>query len=202
MFSIWFSDKPDMPELIKRCIESQRAAAQASGYRYALFTLDTIPPAGRPKYFQECVDAKKWAKAADFARIGLLYAGGGIYLDADVEMLPGKNFDDMLHHQIFCGKEENNFSSNAIIGAHMEYPMLKKYLDTVEANFIGSGDLVFQPGMFLWTEMIEQAARLDASVKIYPPEYFLPYNHHIDRLLITENSRCIHHFSKSWLPKL
>lgn len=185
IITIWLNDNPVMPELIGRCI----ATHKLEGYDHHLITLENyehIP------YVDECIKHKKWAKAADYLRAWYLYQEGGIYLDADCEVL--KPFDDLLDAPMFVGEEENGFVSNAIIGSVSGHPILEDFLTKVASNFIPSGDLVFQAGMFLWTEIIKYSA----EVKIYPPEYFLPFNHHNGTLKVTDKSYTIHHFAKSW----
>lgn len=193
IFTIWLSESPARPELIEKCIKTH----DLEGYEHRLIELDqakAIAEVHGKRYLKECLETKQWAKAADYLRIWLLAFSGGVYLDADVEILDGKNFDAFLADEIFCGEEENGFVSNAIIGSIPSHPILLDYLGKVDRNFIGSGDLVFQPGMFLWTEIVKE----DPRVNIYAPDYFLPYNHHLDRLALTERSITVHHFSRSW----
>ncbi len=192
IWTIWVGDA-EIPAWVQDCIKTH----WLEGYEHRFINSENCY---KNKYVTECLEAKKWAKAADYLRIYYLYNHGGIYLDSDVTVLPGKNFDAFLGDIIFCGKEENEFASNAIIGAEEGHPMLAEYLRIVETNFIGSGDLVFQPGMYLWTELTK-FSKYTPEVTIYPPGYFLPFNHHMNRLLLTDNSVCIHHFNKSWVPK-
>lgn len=195
---IWLSDAEKLPELIEKCVRSQAKFAMRHDYALELINLETLPAffEKMPRYLQECIDAKRWAKAVDYARAYILHQQGGIYLDADVEIPDdSKGFDDLLHLPMFVSTEENGFISNAVIGSEPGHEILKDFLGKVDRNFIGSGDLVFQPGMYLWTEIVRYSAR----VEIFAPEYFLPYNHHTDTLKVTENTRTIHHFSKSWL---
>lgn len=191
IWTIWLGN--EMPDKIKECISTQTL----DGYKHTLLDNQYIDNMSwfysGIKYFRECYESKKWAKAADFLRMFILEQEGGIYLDADVKVL--KPFDDLLNQDMFVGAEENGFVSNAIVGSIPKHPILTDYLGKVERNFIGSGDLVFQPGMFLWTEIV----RYSTDVTIYPPEYFLPYNHHMDRLLVTDNTYTIHYFNKSWV---
>lgn len=187
IFTIWLNESDVLPELEQRCIKTH----DLPGYDHQIITLKNC--FRNTHYIQECLSAKNWAKATDYLRMWYLRRSGGIYLDADVEVL--KPFDPLLKDAIFVGREENNFISNAIIGSVGGHHTLSDYLGKVERNFIGSGDLIFQPGMFLWTEIVHYTP----EVKIYPPEYFLPYNHHNNKLNLTPNSYCIHHFSKSWV---
>lgn len=188
IITIWLNDKPGYPELIDKCIKTH----DLPGYEHKLYTLENCD---KPPYVAECIKFGLWAKAADYLRMWYLFHEGGIYLDADVEMIAGKDFDDLLEQEMFVGEEENGFVSNAIVGAVPGHPILEKYLKTVDENFIPRGNLVYQPGMFLWTEIV----RYSTGVQIYKPEVFLPYNHHLDRTVLTANSRCIHHFAKSWV---
>lgn len=195
IFSIWLNPK-DPPELIQRCL----ATHKQPGFEHVLITLENYE---KLKYVKDCLSPKssciprgRFSKAADFLRMWYLNEYGGIYLDADVEVI--KPLDDaLLQDKMFVCSEENQFVSNAIVGSEAKHPILQDYLGRVERNFKGTGDLVFQPGMFLWTEIVRYSGN---EVKIYPPDYFLPYNHHLDRLKVTDNTYTIHHFSKSWVP--
>jgi mannosyltransferase OCH1-like enzyme len=182
IISIWLGDK--QPELIQKCLNTH----YQPGFENLLITLDNCY---RNIYIEGCLQVS-YAKAADYLRIYYLNKLGGIYLDADVEVI--KPLDDFLDQEMFTCVEENGFVSNAIIGSVPGHPILKDYLGKVDRNFIGNGDLIFQPGMFLWTEIV----KYNPGVRIYPPEYFLPYNHRMDRMKITENTHTIHYFLKSW----
>lgn len=192
IITIWLSDNPVYPELIEKCI----ATHTIPGYEHHLYTLQNCD---KPPYVAECIKFGKWAKAADYLRMWYLHHDGGIYLDADVEVL--KPFDDLLEQPMFVGAEENGFVSNAIVGAVPGHPLIEEYLKIVDDNFKPAGSLIFQPGMFLWTELTRYRHNTADDIRIYPPEYFLPYNHHMDRLQVTPNSYTIHHFSRSWVDK-
>lgn len=193
IISIWLS-KGDTPVLIKKCLETHKQP----GYEHVMITLENCYMG---LYVQECLNPGsvckprgRYAKATDYLRMWYLNSLGGIYLDADVEII--KPLDDrLLQDSMFCCEEENGYVSNAIVGSEAGHPILQDYLGKVDRNFIGSGDLIFNPGMFLWTEIV----RSSTGVKRYPPDFFLPYNHHLDRLKMTDNTYTIHHFSRSWV---
>jgi mannosyltransferase OCH1-like enzyme len=179
-----------MPNLIKECIESQKIPS------YEHILIDNSNYYHCP-YVDQCVAAQKWGKAADYLRMYYLLQGG-IFLDADTRVI--KPFDDILDNEMFVCEEENGFIANGIVGVIPNHPMLRHYLKTVEDNFIGGGDLVFQPGMYLWTELVKHS-QWNSSIKIYPSDWFLPYNHQTGVTKITDNTHTYHFYLKSWLPK-
>jgi mannosyltransferase OCH1-like enzyme len=148
------------------------------------------------RYVDECMAAGKYGKAADYLRMYYLEKYGGIYLDADTKVL--KPLDKFLGHTIFACEEENQFVANGIVGAVPHHPLIQKYLQTVDDNYIGGGDLVFQPGMYLWTELVKYSP-WSKDVTLYSPEWFLPYNHQTKQTKMTENTHTTHLYLKSWL---
>ena len=54
---------------------------------------------------------KKWVKLTDYLRMLYLYEYGGIFIDADVEIIAGRNFDSLLDSKMFVGKETTSMSS-------------------------------------------------------------------------------------------
>lgn len=180
-----------MPQLVKECV----ATHKLEGYEHMWIDNSNYHHC---KYVDECVSAGLWGKATDYLRMYYLEQHGGIYLDADTEIL--KPFDDVLDTQMFVCEEHNYFLANGIVGSVAHHPVLVEYIKTVDENFIGSGALVFQPGMFLWTDLIKQGPHRD-KVKIYSPEWFLPYNHQTGETITTENTHTMHYYLKSWIPK-
>jgi mannosyltransferase OCH1-like enzyme len=151
-----------------------------------------------------CKPVEKNVKASDYLRVWHLFNQGGIYLDADVEVL--KPFDEeLLSNRLFVGEEENGFVSNAVIGAEAGHPILSYYTGMLDRNFRGTGDMVFMPGIQLWTEIVKWGGNChgidESSRRVYPPEYFMPWSNRTKELRVTENSYTIHHFTNSWCGK-
>lgn len=191
IITIWLSESEDLPPLIAKCLPT----LDIPGYERVHITLVNCFRGTR--YIQECLEAKLWAKAADYLRIHYLNELGGVYTDCDFQRLPWMNFDELLDNKMFVGRERNNYVSNAIIGAESGHPVLSDYLRTVERNFIGSGDLVFAPGMLLFNEKIQFKPL--GEVTVYPPELFLPYDHQTGEMNRTGDTIGIHWFNKSWV---
>lgn len=184
---------PAMPELVKKCV----ATHKLEGYEHMWIDNGSIiDEEFKTQYYHECLAAGHWGKMSDYLRICYLWKYGGIYLDADTEVL--RKFDNLLNHELFCCEEENKFIANGIIGVTPNHPMLKHYKELIEENFRGGGDMVFQPGMYLWTELVKYS-KWTPDITVYPAEYFLPYNHQTDVLKITPNTYTNHYYLKSWI---
>ena len=187
IISIWLGG--EMPELIKECIKTH----QIPGYDWMM--IDNSNYEHSP-YVDECIAAGRYAKAVDYLRIFYLEKYGGIYLDSDVKVL--KPFDDLLANDMFvCEEGSNGFIANSIVGSIPHHPALIEYLRTVEANFKGSGELVFQPGMQLWTDTLKMK-KFDKGFTTYAQEFFLPYNWQTGETKVTENTRTFHYYIQSW----
>lgn len=187
---------PDMPDIVKRCV----ATHKLEGYEHIWIDNGSIiDDEFKSDYYHECISVGNWGKLSDYLRICYLEKYGGIYLDADTEIIR-KNFDALLNDKIFVCEEENMFIANGIIGSIPKHPMLTHYKGVIERNFRGGGELVFQPGMYLWTELVKYS-EWSKDVKIYPAEYFLPYNHQSGVTKVTENTYTQHYYLKSWMKK-
>lgn len=191
IFTIWLSDNK-IPDVIRQCIDTH----SIPDYKWDLITLENCPK-GIP-YLDAAIAAKKWAKAADYLRIYKLIEEGGIYLDADVELLPGKNFDSLLNYPMFvCKENTNGFIASCVMGAEPQAKVLKECLAQIDSKFKGDDDKIFEASMGLITEPLYYASD-DGRVKVLPPEYFTPYDHQTGEINVTSNTIAFHHFMKTW----
>lgn len=191
IFTAWLGDKP--PELIERCIKTQKI----SGYEHALITLDDRPT-GIP-YVEAAIAAKQWVKAVDYLRMYYLYNYGGIFLDADVEIMDGKNFDDLLSFQMFAARENNGFIGLAILGARPYYPFIRLWMNDVEENFKGDDGLYFQSSMDVMTRGYFEKDWGKDGFALVPVEYLYPFDHQTGKVHATSDTITYHHFLKSWV---
>ena len=178
-----------MPIGIRKCIESQKIA----GYNHLLVTLDNYPK--DIEYVQQAVAAKKWVKAVDYLKMWYLNEYGGIVMDADMEVLEGRNFDTLLGYEMFAAKEENWFIGYSLVGAVKNHRLSQEYLKKVPERFRGDDDLNFESSMEIFSDLVYR----HKSVKILSPEYFFPYNHQTGKINVTANTISFHHFQKSWI---
>lgn len=188
IISMWLGD--EMPDIAKECVDTH---SQQPGFNHIWINNDNYY---RCRYVDECVNAGLFGKASDYLRMWYLKELGGIYLDADTKIL--KPLDRFLEHEMFVCQEENMFVANGIVGAVAHHPMLEHYLGVVERNFRGAGESIFMPGMYLWTELVKHS-QWTPGITVYPPEWFLPYNHQSKVTNITENTHCMHFYLTSWI---
>jgi hypothetical protein len=159
------------------------------------------------RYVREAYEAKKWAFVSDYVRLHALCHFGGVYVDADLEVL--KPLDRFLEHKAFSGYESENVIPTAVMGAEKGHPWIKllldDYADRAFVNTDGSFDqtanvipitrrTVEQYGLVLNNELLT----FGDGVAIYPTDYFCPLEFRTRKLFITDNTHTIHHFSASW----
>ncbi len=188
IISMWIGG--EMPDVAKECV----ATHKLPGYEHMWIDNSNMLEFDCP-YLQECLSSKRFGKASDFIRMKCLEKYGGIYLDADTKIL--KPFDDVLDHEIFVCVEKNIFIANGIVGAVPGHPMITEYLRRLTTNFRGDGDMVFQPGMALWTDLILYGEWVN-KVKVYPNDWFLPFDWQTGEIKITENTHTMHYYLQSW----
>lgn len=190
-FSIWLSEDPVLPPMVELCVNSHKIP----GYEHQLITLENCY---RNQYVQDAINAKQWGKACDFLRCHYLIQEGGIYMDSDVYVFAGKNFDHLLHEPFFAGRENNNFINTAVMGAEKGSQILIDHLLEVQDKFRGDDGLFFESSIELITYRLYDA-RDNGKARILPPETFYPYDHQRNTVIIKPDTVCIHFFAKSWV---
>lgn len=203
IYTCWFSEDGTAPDEIKKCITTQIDL----GYDHVVIS-EAVKDFSSTKYMDQCLNSKhekqKWVKLTDYLRMKILYENGGIFLDADVEVLPGKNFDHLLNEEMFVGLESANWNAGmvvlgtAVIGAKPGHPLIKKWIDEVEANFRGDDDKCYESSMHILNKL---GVEYQDKMKLLEPDVFYPYNHFSGETHITENTIAIHHFKKSWVEE-
>lgn len=204
----WFGRSP-LPTLAIKCIESWKKYFpdyEIREWNEDNFDIDIIP------YTSQAYQASKYAFVSDYARFWILYQYGGIYFDTDVEVI--KTMDDIIVRGPFMGCEmECSKSVNLMVnpglgfGVNPGHDLIKEMLDKYSklSFFLPNGmynqvtvvnytsDLLFKYG--LKNENIIQEV---AGIYIYPKEYFCPKDYVTNKLVITERTCSIHHYSASW----
>ena len=203
IYTIWLNENKKLPPLVEMCVGSHKL----DGYEHKMITLDNCFKDS--EYIQQCLNSKapgKWSKASDYLRMYYLYNEGGIYLDADVQIVPNKNFTHLLKYRGFAAREYNGFVGTAVIGFEAKHPFLKEWINAVEHNFRGDDNKCFESSVELlsrgcyernWTNDPKWQWD-DDGLEVFDPDYFYPYNHQDGSLNMTDRTITFHYFMKSW----
>jgi hypothetical protein len=129
-------------------------------------------------------------------------------MDTDVEVL--KPLDAFLHHAAFSGFENDDFVPTGIMAGEKNSQWatdLLQYYDN--RSFIKeNGELDIQSNTYIISEMMKEKGfvmnnkfqEVEGYVTFYPNDYFCPKSYVTGSIDLTQNSHCIHHFAKSWIP--
>lgn len=209
----WLSGDP-FPELIDNCINSWKK--QLPDYEFILWDTNRFPM-DENKWVKEAYEAKKYAFAADYIRLYVIYNYGGIYLDTDIQVL--KSFNTLLHLPYFLGSEGNTTIEAGVFGAQKGTPWLANCLSYYKnRTFIkvdGSFDIITLPKIMIQCiqkdyKIIEMSKATiekltyteeEKILHLFPKEYFCAKNHGTGVIEKTKNTFSIHHFAMSWISK-
>lgn len=200
----WFGGK-ELPELAKKCIASWEKYCpdyQIIRWDESNFDLDQIP------YTRWCYDNGKWAFLSDYARLAVVAEQGGLYFDADVELV--KSPDELLQFEAFYGFEnDSSVNTGQGFGAQAQHPtllaMCREYLTLKpddEGNFAVQACPALNTAALLPMGLVLNGERQNiAGAEILPMDFLNPYDDSTGRLMRTSNTIGIHWYSKSWISK-
>ena len=197
----WFGGG-DIPEKFQKNIESWRRVCpeyeivrwDESNYDYK-----------KNRYMLQAYEAKKWGFVPDFARLDIINAYGGIYLDVDVELL--KPFDDFLEFDLFCGFENPWFVALGLgFGGIAQNPILQEMMELYEeiAFIRADGELDLTASPVYQTEVLARhglirngCSQEHDGFAVFAPEFFAPINAY-GYGNITQKTCSIHQYAATW----
>lgn len=191
----WFGGAKK-PEIVLRCIESWRKFMP--DWEIKEWNEDNYHT--NSSYFEKALKKKKYAFASDYARFDILNRFGGIYLDTDMELI--KNLQPLVEKGEFIGRESRKFINAGIIFFYSKNKLADQVLIFLNKQK--------NPGVQAIPETITKIideSDLNFNLKIYPPNYFYPYNpfdvdrNAVKQLMysdITGDTYAIHHWGQSW----
>ena len=201
----WFGGK-EKPDDVKKCIKSWKQ--HLSDYRFMEWNEKNFD-INNLQYTKEAYHAKKYAFVSDVARIEALYQYGGIYMDTDVEVL--KPFNSLLDAKCLLGMEEKEYVATSFMAFEKGHSLVKEFIDLYKniSFYDQNGKIIAGTNVEKLTKMLLKQGfvqqnyyqELENGIRIYPKEYFSPYDYINCCYEITENSYCVHHFAVSWMPK-
>ena len=205
----WFGGKP-LPKSAEKCIASWKKYLpdyEIKRWDESNFDVNAIP------YTREAYAACKFAFVSDYARFWILYHYGGVYFDTDVEVI--RPIDDIIYRGGFLGVESNRngiYTVNpglgfaATQGTAVIGEMVNLYSTFHFINTDGASDLkniVEITTDYLSSKGLQNTDEIQdcCGFTIYPKDYFCPIDYDTRELKITENTRTIHHYAESWVPR-
>ena len=201
----WFGRKP-LPKLAKRCIASWRKFLpeyEIKEWNEDNFDINLIP------YTEEAYKLGKYAFVSDYARYWILFRHGGIYFDTDVEVI--KDMDDIIAQGPFMGIERDKDSLSVApglgMGADPGMEFYRKMLNLFEDWSPGDSEGVLPALLVKGTTalFIDNGFKLEDKMQtidgitIYPNDYFNPMDDYTGKITLTQNTRSIHYYAKSWI---
>lgn len=187
----WFG-RGKKSAMFERCLASQ---VRVSGWEVIEINEDTIDPAVlETPYYRGVLGRREFVKATEYARLWGLWKFGGVYMDADVELV--KPLDPLLELDMFIGREDGQWINGAVIGATQGNATIRALLDAFPLASEGLEKANEYGPKFLTKHLTGVP-----GVTVLPPEYFYPYlyNQTPDQAVITPNTYAVHHWAKSWL---
>ena len=200
----WFSGEP-LPESLQKCVDSWKRFCPD----YTILRWDTGNyDVAKHTYTRQAYAHRKWGFIADMARLDIIYQNGGIYLDADVELL--RPLDSLLYEPGFCSTEKWGIVSGAVFGARAGCAAIKSMLDYragVPFQYSDGTLNLTSSGTYDTLPLIRQGLKVngetqviaDGEMTVYASDFFQPYDYTSGELRITQNTFSIHHFDGGWL---
>lgn len=200
----WFGPNP-VPKYVKDNVATW--SEKCPDYKIKLWTNDNFNFEISP-YVKSAVTHEKWAFVSDYARLYVLYKLGGIYLDADVEVL--QSLDSFLSYKMFTGLEDaDTIATGLILGSVKGNGTLKKLMeiyDSMGSNLDSNGNFIEKTCVEITTNYFCEYGFRNKNIRqhildceLFPTEYFCPQRPGTYKVKITSNTYTIHHYSGSWL---
>lgn len=200
----WFGGNP-LPELAQKCIASWRKYLPE--YEIKEWNENTFVIHSNA-YVEEAYEARKYAFVTDYVRLYALYHEGGVYMDTDVEVL--KPLNELLKYEAVSGFESPTQIPTGLMASREGHPFIKELLaDYDDIHFKrADGTLDMTTNVTRITEhCLRYGLRQDNTLQtvngftLLPKDYLCPIEQKGHRLVLTDNTLCIHHFSGSWQPQ-
>lgn len=196
----WFGPS-ELDALNKACLDSWKR--HMPHYEFVLWNESNVDISSS-SYMKKAYDNKKWAFVADYMRLSALHSYGGVYLDTDMEII--RPIDSLHAFEAFAGEESDGQISAGIIGAIKGHKFIKSCLDFMD----NLDDYRAEKWLTLPKIMQMRIEDFKDSVKVFPKEYFYPYNPWIKQSPVKQlmysdikpMTYAIHHWAGSWIEPI
>ena len=197
---IWLGGS-EKPALVKQCIESWKRFCP--DFEIIEWDDKKFAKICDNNYALEAYAKKKWAFAADWLRLKVLYEQGGFYLDTDVEVL--KPIDEFLHNELTMSTElisDRLALNTAFIGCSAKNVFIGEFLHLYDGIpfVLKNGEYDLTPNTARLKVFLEEKRNLklpkwDETMCIGPGMFIYPATW----FQMSSTGYALHHFSASWL---
>ncbi|WP_433640193.1 glycosyltransferase family 32 protein [Kluyvera georgiana] len=202
----WFG-RGQMPELAISCIKSWKE--KLPDYEIIEWNEDSFD-VNSNEYVKQAYESKKFAFVTDYVRLYALYHHGGIYMDTDVEVL--KSLDKFLVHDAFTGCEDDMMCVTGTMASIQGHKWIENLLSGYDSRkfILSNGSYDKTPNTGVITELTinqygwkprNELQFLNEGLVIYPFDVFCAKQWRTGRVIITNDTHTVHHFSASWHSK-
>lgn len=196
----WFG-RGEMPKLMKKCIKSW--SKFCPGWKVILWNEDTFD-VNSNIWTKQAYEARKFAFVTDYVRLKALYEQGGVYMDADVELV--QPIDRFLEHEAFSGFENPQSVPTGIMAAEAGQQVIRRWLDWYnDRPYLIDGKPNMDPNVsFMTQDLLSRGLVLNNTYQevdgfaMYPQTYFCPLHTDTVANCYTEKTVAIHHFTSTW----
>jgi hypothetical protein len=164
-----------------------------------------------PRYMRAAYTFGYWSRVTNLARLQILKQHGGIYLDADVEML--RSLEPLRGNACFVGFQDARpnaaWVNGAVFGAVPGHWFVDACIARLLRCFTGVEMMDGRHGPGNVTETLvenglagyAEHGAMVRDVRIYPRAAFYPYHwtEAFDRAAITRETYLVHHWAASWV---
>lgn len=199
----WFGNTP-LPPLEEKCIKSWEI--YLPDYEIKRWDETTFDVSSH-WFTRRAYQKKKYAFVSDYVRLRALQQYGGIYLDADTELI--KPLDPFLKNPAFCGFQDDRFVSAGVLGARQGSEWIEEMLKLYDSEPFRqnkNGHFAIPNTVWFTNYFLEKGLKLNNSkqeaggVVVYPKHIFNPKKHDDIHYTLDDETVAIHHFALSWLP--
>lgn len=198
IINAWFG-RGKKSDLFRYCLDTQR---KVSGWDVIEINEDTIDPrVMESKFYKGVLGRGEFVKATEYARLWGLAEYGGVYMDADVELL--RPIDHLLDAHFFIGREDDDHLNGAVMGSIQRSVVATALLDCFPLDTDGKESSHFYgPGLLTRELAGLPKGKYGKHLIEHPPDFFYPSHwrtpHKID---LTTNTVAHHRWAKSWVGK-
>lgn len=188
----WFGGETK-PALVQKCVASWKRFCR--DWEIVEWNLEMLKDAPTPPFFTDALKRRKWAFASDWARFWIILSEGGVYLDADVELIAP--IDDLIAEGGFFTCETD---SPRVIGPGLGFAaekgalVLKAILERYEVLAFDSACHLVQSCPAIVTDVLKDFP----EVRCLPAAMFNPKGGCAGGIRLSPETRAIHHYNASW----